>query len=208
MQLQSREELLFFLLKVTGSSELSSSEKIQQLLDGCRAFFKADYAIVSRSDGRSYVVRFLSTDDPKGVEGETLPLKETICQFVLRDRKPRSFQSVCREIADTPPDHNGYGFESYIGAPILVDSHPVGTLCFETFAARAEPFEQADLDLVALLAEWIGTQFQIDQVYQIHGEAITDSPSFFLQYRLTALSPRSIGLWHRCWGGPCRMLRV
>ncbi len=177
---QTREELLFSLLKVIGSSELSTSQKIQQLLDSGRRFYNVDYAIVSRSDGRNYFVRYLSTEDPEYVEGEVLPLADTVCQFVIRDRKPRSYQCVSRELSDDSLKHGGFEFDSYIGAPIVADGKQVGTLCFESFTAREDPFKKEDLDLVAKLAEWIGTQFENEQIHLIHREAITESPSFFL----------------------------
>ncbi len=180
MPQQTRETFLFSLLKIFGSSALSTSEKIQQLLDYGRSFYNVDYAIVSRRDREDYVVQHLSKDDPEGELSEIVALTDTLCQFVYRDRKAKSFQSVSREISERPPGGGGFEFESYIGAPILVDDQVIGTLCFESFAARPTPFEQEDLDLVETLADWIGSQFEYDQLNREHCVSITESPSFFL----------------------------
>jgi PAS domain S-box-containing protein len=58
------------------------------------------------------------------------------------------------------PCYESFGIESYIGAPVVVDGDPFGTVNFSSTTPRDRPFADADRVYVRLLAQWLSYELE------------------------------------------------
>lgn len=155
---------------VRGVTELASrrsmtvEEKLPLLLEmGCERL-GLDIGLVSRVRGDRYEVMALHAPEEFPVsEGAAFALADTACRHTLESHRP-----VARSRADEDPrDEAARGalpFEAYLGACVRLGEEPFGTLAFASLEPRSERFSASHKDLVALMAQWIGAEFERAQL--------------------------------------------
>lgn len=144
--------------EITASQSLSLEEQIDAMIRLGLDHFGLDCGIMSEIAGDAYVVRHAVDDGGQVRPGDVLPLANTYCTHTLRQRGPIAFAHVASSELGRTPAYRQLGLEAYVAAPILVDGRVRGTLNFSSARPSARSFGADDLEIVALLAQWLGLQ--------------------------------------------------
>ena len=119
--------------------------------------------ILARIEDDRYEVVDVSTTD-SGIEtGSVFPVDRTFCSEVVRYGGPLQFEDVLNTEYRTHPCYEEFKIRAYIGMPVLLRDQPYGTLNFSSRISRARPFTPTDLEILKLMAQWIGTELQLRQ---------------------------------------------
>jgi len=86
----------------------------------------------------------------------TRKLSTTYCRSVLASGGPVSVHDAEAQDRAHDPAYQAFGLRCYIGAKVVVNDQLYGTVCFVGQSPREEPFDEADVDLVSLIAQWVG----------------------------------------------------
>ncbi|MCI5047295.1 MAG: PAS domain-containing protein [Aquisalinus sp.] len=107
------------------------------------------------SDGTYHILE--TTDNLPLKAGATLPLEKTVCANVVQDKSPLA----SHDLQQSHPEQAKAGFGAYIGAPLLVDGQPVGTLCFLGQTAKNQPFSESDTDIISMMADMLTARIKL-----------------------------------------------
>ncbi|MFT2090552.1 ATP-binding protein [Paraglaciecola sp. 2405UD69-4] len=141
---------------ITSNNHLNLDEKIQKLLElGCKTF-SLPIAIVSRIAEENYEVKYAHTPNGEVKPGDTFELGITYCVHTLNSDKPLAFSHVGNSEIKTHPCYSSFALESYIGAPLIVNDKPYGTINFSSPDVREQAFSASDLELIVLFSQWVG----------------------------------------------------
>lgn len=150
------DRTLASLYQVTATQELSTQQKIQQILRiGCD-HFDLPFGIVSQIIEDSYTVVAAETPSDEVVPGAHFPLGDTYCLHTLGDDKPLAIMHAAKSDIALHPCYKKFQLETYIGVPVFVDGERYGTINFTSPEARSKPFTTTDSQLICQFADWVG----------------------------------------------------
>ncbi|MBT6149866.1 MAG: response regulator, partial [Gemmatimonadetes bacterium] len=182
-----QERRIKSLYAVASNTGGTAGDQLRQTLQlGCQVL-GMDLGLVSHIVEDRYEVVAAHVPDG-GIEvGDTFDLQDTFCNETLRAAGP-VFVNEASASADfvTHPCYTKFGLESYIGAPIIVDGHPFGTLNFSSPQRRAAHFRQTDVDFVQLMGQWVSAvihrQQMLDEIHDARevAETANEAKSEFL----------------------------
>jgi two-component system, sensor histidine kinase len=141
---------------IMANANLGFEDKIARLLQLGSHRFALDLAIISQIAGEVYTVRFITGPEGAPAAGTNFPLGETYCSHTLQANGAVSFHHAGKSHIACHPCYQNFKLESYIGAPLIVEGKPYGTLNFSAAAPRASAFSQDDHDFIELMAYWTG----------------------------------------------------
>lgn len=159
-ELEHSEHRLRLLHETTSAANLGRAAKIDAVLKMGLQEFGLDLGIVSRIHGGRYEVLHTLSYDQRLGPGAEFPLGDTYCRHMLSTGDAVAIAHVGRSQWRSHPCYQAFKLESYIGAPILIDGETVGTLNFSSTEPRPEPFTERDLDLLRIMARWVGIEIE------------------------------------------------
>lgn len=152
------ERTLAELYQVTSTRDLTSDEKINQILRiGCE-YYGLPLGLISHIENETYCVKWARCPSDEIQPGLVLPLGETYCSHTLRATGPLAIAHAAESEIAGHPCYQKFSLEAYIGAPILVDGHRYGTICFTSHSTREAEFTQTDKEIIRQFSDWIGTE--------------------------------------------------
>ena len=166
------EDALSRMNTLSSNINLSTKEKLRQILDTGNQVFKTELALVNSVKDQTYtVVHGVSTGD-ESPEGLVLDFKNTYCFLCLSQGKIFSINHASEEGYEEHPSHLEFGLESYIGAPVVVDGKTYGTLCFSS--TKPHSFSTMDTNLIQIMAQWVGNELE-REIHQLMLEEAVDA---------------------------------
>lgn len=159
--LVKNEEAIRALYEVSGQSELTLGQKIDELLTLGRDQFNMDLGIFSRIDleERKYYVENVSQDESFANLGEIFDLDDTYCLNVLERNGSVLIKDIRNEERCEFPAYFRLNHLSYVGAPVHVNGSTYGTLHFSGFKVGYN-LDDRDKDIINLMAQWLGTELE------------------------------------------------
>ena len=158
--LRESEEAIRLLYEVTLGTTGSFEERISGLLAmGCQRF-RMDIGLLGRVAGDRYevIAAYLPENFPFGfAKGDGFALGRTFEREVVRSIEPISIESAGNSQWRHHPAYTVRRLEAFIGARVMVQGRVYGTLSFTAPAARA-PFKPVELEILKLMAVYIGTE--------------------------------------------------
>ncbi|MDQ7051787.1 MAG: PAS domain S-box protein [candidate division KSB1 bacterium] len=155
--LEATNLVLKQLFEISASKELDIPTQLNILLHlGCQTF-EMSHGIVSRIEQDSQRVEYIEGMNPPLAPGQMLPLNALPCAASTNRNQARACNHVSQQAEHSPTVGNMH-IEAYIGAPIYVDGKLYGSLNFISECPRKRPFQEHELAIVTLLAQWIGSQ--------------------------------------------------
>ena len=151
-------ETLRELHRITSDNLLSMDKKIQLLLAFGSQTFELPLGLISRITEQTYTVKYAHTPNNEVVPGNEFSLGATYCVHTLAADAPTAFSHAGKSRIKNHPCYEAFGLESYIGAPLIVNSEPYGTINFSGPEAHATEFDQDKLELIWLFSQWIGNE--------------------------------------------------
>src|SRR5690606_18282483 len=90
--------------------------------------------------------------------GTRFDLDLTYCWHALKAGRAIGFHDVAASPLAGQLCHRTFGMSAYIGAPVTVEGKVYGTVNFCSRQPRPQPFSDADLAFVELMARWLGME--------------------------------------------------
>ncbi|MEQ8755667.1 MAG: response regulator [Coleofasciculus sp. G1-WW12-02] len=162
-ELRESEAAIRALYNFTSSVELDFDQCLQNLLAMGREQFNLDIGILSQVTDNQY--HAIATElpnhlNPKGVH---LDLSQTYCHATLQANQPLSIPAASNSEWRDHPCYQTFKLEAYLGVPVVVAGQPYGTLSFSSVTPRHKPFKALDIELLRLMAQWIGGEIERQQ---------------------------------------------
>jgi PAS domain S-box-containing protein len=157
------ENALGALYAIATDQHRDTDTKIQSMLELGTRFFDLPLGIVSRIENDTYTVEYAATPNGEVLPGSTFSVARTYCLHTLAADGPTAFHDVGNGPIAAHPCYKDFGLESYIGVPLIVDGGRYGTLNFSGSECRKPPFDDTDLELIRLFAQWIGNKLSLAQ---------------------------------------------
>lgn len=146
--------------EISSDLELSLKEKLQRLLKLGSEQFGLPIAILSRIDGQSFFIQDSVSNNPYFFSGLTKPLAHTYCGSTIFSNEPLAFEQAGLSKWREHPSYLEHKLEAYIGVRVMIEDKLYGTLCFAGAEPRAVPFRSADLEVLKLMSQWVGSELQ------------------------------------------------
>ncbi|MEM1117052.1 MAG: ATP-binding protein [Bacteroidota bacterium] len=148
---EAQTRLFFEIANLTG---LSFHEKVLHVLSQSARLLGMQRAFLNRVTDAADVVEVASLEEATGL-APSLPLVAPYGSLVLEADGIVAIEHVSQS-AFADQDGGAQSTESFIGAPVYVSGDLYGTVSFSCSSPRGGPFSDADLNLVLLLASWVG----------------------------------------------------
>ena len=115
--------------------------------------------------------------------GAGFALGGTKCRNTLEAERPVAIARAADAHWVDHPARAAFRFEAYLAATIQVGEEPFGTLVFASLDPRRERFTATHKDLIVLMAQWIGSELEREDLLRAHRQAsspagpLTTTPS-------------------------------
>lgn len=152
------------LYRVISTPRRHASDPIQALLAmGCQRFGTTNGILARVEDERYEIVQIVSPE--KAIApGDVFALGDTYCRDTLRALEPVGFERASAGARRQHPCYLKFKLETYLGVPVRVGGQVFGTLNFSDPRPRPAPFSTVDLELIQLMAQWVGTTLEQDRM--------------------------------------------
>ncbi|MCZ0903420.1 PAS domain-containing protein, partial [Microcoleus sp. HI-ES] len=162
-ELRTREAAIRALYEVTATQNLNFEQRIQALIDmGCQNF-RLESGILGRVQDNLYEVMVARSPDRVLKPGDVFDIKETLCCEALETNEPLTIEHIGTSKWRYHPAYLALGIEAYIGTRVLVAGKVYSTLSFSSKSPRADSFKSAHVELLKLMAQWIGSEIERHQ---------------------------------------------
>lgn len=162
-ELKTREAAIRALYEVTATQNLNFEQRIQALIEmGCQNF-GLECGILARVQNNLYEVMVARSPDRVLKPGDVFDIKQTLCCEALDTNEPLTIEHIGTSKWRYHPAYLALGIEAYIGTRVLVAGKVYSTLSFSSKSPRADSFKSAHVELLKLMAQWIGSQIEQHQ---------------------------------------------
>lgn len=149
-----RLQLLQCLNEIASAEFPDPAEALAKALDRARAELSCTKGTLGRIDGAHLV---LEVESPSpATPGRSFPLAETYAGITLQSREVLAIHRMSQSEHASHACFRRFQYESFLGAPIIVDGYSYGTLEFFFSEARVAPFDEAEIEFVRVLARLLG----------------------------------------------------
>ena len=162
--IKEREARIRLLYEVTAQTALDIGAQLQEILALTAKLFGAEIGIISRVEENTYTVRYCYDPALTLKPGQTFNLADTYCIETLRTEGVLSIDNAAKSQYAQHPAYHRLQLESYIATPIWVRDQPYGTLSFSSREPRQQPFSQSDQQFIDLLARWVSSAIEREQL--------------------------------------------
>jgi PAS domain S-box-containing protein len=173
-ELRDGEASIRNLYQITASRELNFEERLERLLQmGCEQFGLEvgmlvkidDEGISEGGELQCQTVGLYSLLQPNNLPsaGQSFPLWDTHFQATLIRDQPLYFESAQLANDNSHNDAGNFGIEAYLGTSVTVGPSGYGTLSFWSRSPLGRPFKAVDIELLKLMAQWIGGELERQQ---------------------------------------------
>lgn len=166
--LRRNEEAIRQLYSISANNNLSFKEKVRLFLELGTQHFKLPNGIMSKvylNEGLYEAIDIYSEGSLLPAKLLTLPLAGTLSGKIIESGESIWFSSL-----DKAPQFinrtDSFEIKSYIGTPIYVGNEIYGTLNFNGPKESLYPFSENDIDLIRLMARWLGAEIEANESRQ------------------------------------------
>jgi PAS domain S-box-containing protein len=160
------EDAMRALHEITSAHNLPFDDRVRALLEnGCR-LFKLPIGILAHIEGDSYeVVQSISPEDSI-TPGTVFELGNTYCRETLKADGPIGFEHAAHSEWKNHPCYRAFKLQTYLGIPVVAGSKVYGTLNFSSPEPRKSRFTAADVEILRLMGQWVGSEIYRQQTEQ------------------------------------------
>jgi len=162
-ELRESQATLRRLHEITANPDLTTDERVQELLAFGAAELDVEIAFLSRIDPEAGEFEIIEAqgDHPLIQAGRESALEETYCRRVVEGSDlPVAIQDAEAAGMADDPAYEKFGLGCYLGAEIVVNGDLYGTLCFADDDPRTEPFSDTEEALIDHMAQWLRQELQ------------------------------------------------
>jgi PAS domain S-box-containing protein len=160
------ETALRALHEITSKQGLPFDAKVRALLEnGCRQFQLPIGILAHIHDDKYEVVQVVSPDNSIQT-GTVFELGNTYCRETLKADGPVGFEHAANSDWKNHPCYQEFKLETYLGIPVVAGSMVYGTLNFSSPDPRDSRFTGADVEILRLMGQWVGSEIYRQQTEQ------------------------------------------
>ena len=156
LALQKRDFILRQLHEIAARSGSRFEEKLRKLLQAGCEHYGLSHGVLAEIYDRNCHILHLNAPSALFTIGDIVSVNETILCLALQRNETLCISDVSRSEFRDKPIFNTNRICSIIGTPLYVDGTIFGTLNFCDVDIRGEPFTSVDVDILLLIAQWIG----------------------------------------------------
>ncbi len=164
MGVMNSERVMRRLYEISTEHDRGLDHQVQAMLTvGCESL-GLSVGILARIRGERFELTHLCA--PAGSplsRDEDLPLSDTLAVAPLEAGGPVGMADLEASPFRDHAARRRWGLGSYLGVPVIVEGKVHGTLSFSDPEKRSEAFTSAELDLIRLMALWLGVEIQRQQ---------------------------------------------
>lgn len=151
--------------KITSILTKNEEGTLAEILKVACSVLEADTGIICNIKENQYrILESFSTEGSHSLKGVILNLKDTFCQFTIKENSVISVHDIRNSATyKAEPCCVNYGLGAYIGIPISFNDQDIGTLNFSSKKAKAQPYSSSDRNFVQYLGQWVSNYF--DRLY-------------------------------------------
>ena len=157
------EQVIRDLYKVSSNRHFTFEEKIDRILSlGCDRF-ALPFGVLAKTsieNDEYQVIQYYSQTDNFPIDLNKLDLQSTYSAIIAKTMEPLALDDVK---SSKYKDHNAVKtlpLRAYLGAPVFVSGELYGTLNFSMQKPYDHEFSQNDMDLISLIAQWVGAEIE------------------------------------------------
>ncbi len=158
--LRTSEARLRTLYEVISQPTAALDAQIRRALELATNSLGLDAGIVSRVEGEVYTVEHCYAPDLALEPGQRFAVDDAPCTLTLEAAGPLLIDHLSDSEYRSHPCRDVFEIEAYAGAPVRVGGTLFGTLSFMSAEPKTPPFSDGDRELVALLAQWMGSTIE------------------------------------------------
>jgi PAS domain S-box-containing protein len=160
------EDMLRTLHEITSAQSLSFDDKVRALLEnGCRQF-RLPIGILAHVRDEKYEVVQVVSPDNSIIPGTVFELGNTYCRETLAADGPIGFEHAAESDWKNHPCYREFRLETYLGIPVAAGKKVYGTLNFSSPNPRDSRFTATDVEILRLMAQWVGSEIYRQQTEQ------------------------------------------
>ena len=164
-EIKARNDALRTFHEVTTDESRAFDEQLGTLLELGSDHLGLDIGFFSRIDGDECIVEHTDTQDGPIQSGDRFDRQGTYCDLIAQSGELVATRNAGESEYKRSIDPE-LGFESYIGAPVVVDGEQYGTLNFSGTTLCQQPFAEGKQNFVRVLAQWIGKELSRQQNHE------------------------------------------
>lgn len=155
-RLRNHQDALGAITTALAEPDRTFEERVSELLRIGAEMLGTEYATLSRIRDERYVFEVVHAPDDSVAAGDVVDLSTTNCERAVVTEKTLALNDVGEdtELAERE-GYTEWGIPCYLGAPVWVNGSVYGTFCFYGRDPRTGPFDEWQVTLVELMAEWV-----------------------------------------------------
>ncbi len=157
------EQVIRDLYKVSSNRHFTFEEKIDRILSlGCDRF-ALPFGVLAKTSIESneyQVIQYYSQTDNFPIDLNKLELQSTYSAIIAQTMQPLAIDDVKSSRYKNHKAVKALPLRSYLGAPVFVSGELYGTLNFSMQKPYDHEFSQNDMDLISLIAQWVGAEIE------------------------------------------------
>ena len=145
--------------------ETPIQQTVREALDLGTEYLGADFGYLAMIDEHTnWWDPVVSTDAPSTIPEHTpRKLSTTYCRRTVEGDQQVALHNIPEQGLTDDPGYQTFGCHCYLGTPLVVDGTQRGTVCFVSEEPRSEPFDDAPLLFVELLARVLGHEIKCER---------------------------------------------
>lgn len=144
--------------RITSDYERPFNQQVRDLLSLGRTYLDVEVGYFTKIYDETQLIVEASGDHKLVQPGESCPLSESYCRETIEREDALTVQYAKVEGWEKDTAYERFGFESYLGAKVVVDGDTYGTFCFADSNARDRPFTDKEEVFGELMAEWVSSE--------------------------------------------------
>lgn len=163
--LEKSRHALRTLVEITGAHELTHEQKMLRLLDTGREYFDLPVAVLAGNNDTESDICTVSGDHSL-LPASVGPLNQRcVSQILQQAGEPLDIPDLREQLGDDS-ECLKYGWQTYLGTTVMVEGRICCTLEFVGPQVRGQQLSSWDLDILKVMAQWIGDEIERHQAYE------------------------------------------
>jgi len=165
-ELREGERAIRTLYQAASNPQLTLDQRLQGLLTMGRQRFGLDVGILACIQAERYdaIAVQIPVHFPVQIQaGDSFDLGQSLCRETIHSKEPIVFNATGDTHGARHSAYPALDIDTYLAARVLVGGQPYGTLNFSSLNLHPQPFKESDLQLLKLMAQWVGSEIERQQ---------------------------------------------
>lgn len=155
-EVENNRQALDRLHRITADHSLPLETRLRRVLELGLVVFATEIAMLNRVDGDYCVIDQIIGPSTCPPAGTAVPISEAYCGLTLAAKTAVAYHRISESPMASAACYKRFGFEAFIGAPLVVAERIYGTISFYSPGGRDEPFVSSEISLIEIMAQWLG----------------------------------------------------